>query len=112
MKSPFLLPFFFLILIKPKEPTAGIRQLSLSEWRLWQDHPLPTHQVDHSDRCHHFISVMQMIEEMRQEEVALSLLLPLLSSSASVSIPLSLPLSPLSLSFFGDRVLLPSFFYS
>ncbi|XP_026635003.1 Fanconi anemia group M protein isoform X2 [Microtus ochrogaster] len=52
----------------PKEPTAGIRQLSLSEWRLWQDHPLPTHQVDHSDRCHHFISVMQMIEEMRQEE--------------------------------------------
>ncbi|XP_049986758.1 Fanconi anemia group M protein [Alexandromys fortis] len=52
----------------PKEPTAGIRQLSLSEWRLWQDHPLPTHQVDHSDRCHHFISVMQMTEEMRQEE--------------------------------------------
>ncbi|CAO2586437.1 Fanconi anemia group M protein homolog [Lemmus lemmus] len=52
----------------PKGPATGIHQLSLSEWRLWQDHPLPTHQVDHSDRCHHFISVMQMIEEMRQEE--------------------------------------------
>ncbi|XP_052594569.1 Fanconi anemia group M protein isoform X2 [Peromyscus californicus insignis] len=51
-----------------KEPTTGIRQLSLSEWSLWQDHPLPTHQVDHSDRCHHFISIMEMIEEMRREE--------------------------------------------
>ncbi|XP_059135457.1 Fanconi anemia group M protein [Peromyscus eremicus] len=51
-----------------KEPTTGIRQLSLSEWSLWQDHPLPTHQVDHSDRCHHFISIMEMIEEMRHEE--------------------------------------------
>ncbi|XP_008071629.1 Fanconi anemia group M protein, partial [Carlito syrichta] len=51
-----------------QEPTIGIHQLSLSEWRVWQDHPLPTHQIDHSDRCHHFISLMQMIEEMRHEE--------------------------------------------
>ncbi|XP_070287689.1 Fanconi anemia group M protein isoform X2 [Myotis yumanensis] len=51
-----------------QEPTIGIRQLSLSEWRLWQDHPFPTYQVDHSDRCHHFISIMQMIEGMRHEE--------------------------------------------
>ncbi|XP_077617403.1 Fanconi anemia group M protein [Crocuta crocuta] len=51
-----------------QEPTIGIRQLSLSEWRVWQDHPLPTYQVDHSDRCHHFISIMQMIEGMRHEE--------------------------------------------
>ncbi|XP_045144045.1 Fanconi anemia group M protein [Echinops telfairi] len=51
-----------------QEPAIGIRQLSLSEWRVWQDHPLPTHQVDHSDRCHHFISIMQMIEGMRHEE--------------------------------------------
>uniref|UniRef100_F7B274 RNA helicase n=1 Tax=Equus caballus TaxID=9796 RepID=F7B274_HORSE len=51
-----------------QETTAGIRQLSLSEWRLWQDHPLPTHRVGHSDRCHHFISIMQMIEGMRHEE--------------------------------------------
>ncbi|XP_036062429.1 Fanconi anemia group M protein homolog [Onychomys torridus] len=51
-----------------KEPTPGIHQLSLSEWSLWQDHPLPTHHVDHSDRCHHFISIMQMIEGMRHEE--------------------------------------------
>ncbi|XP_055274295.1 Fanconi anemia group M protein isoform X6 [Moschus berezovskii] len=51
-----------------EEPTIGIHQLSLSEWRLWQDHPLPTYQVDHSDRCHHFINIMQMIEGMRHEE--------------------------------------------
>ncbi|XP_052515899.1 Fanconi anemia group M protein [Budorcas taxicolor] len=51
-----------------EEPTVGIHQLSLSEWRLWQDHPLPTYQVDHSDRCHHFINIMQMIEGMRHEE--------------------------------------------
>ncbi|XP_027272307.1 Fanconi anemia group M protein isoform X2 [Cricetulus griseus] len=51
-----------------KEPTTGIRQLSLSEWSVWQDHPLPTHQVDHSDRCRHFIGVIQMIEGMRHEE--------------------------------------------
>ncbi|XP_007984786.2 Fanconi anemia group M protein isoform X2 [Chlorocebus sabaeus] len=54
---------------KPTQELAtGIRQLSLSEWRLWQDHPLPTHQVDHSDRCRHFIGLMQMIEGMRHEE--------------------------------------------
>ncbi|XP_075388221.1 Fanconi anemia group M protein [Tenrec ecaudatus] len=51
-----------------QEPAIGTRQLSLSEWRVWQDHPLPTHQVDHSSRCHHFISIMQMIEGMRHEE--------------------------------------------
>ncbi|XP_058285381.1 Fanconi anemia group M protein [Hylobates moloch] len=53
---------------RTQESTTGIHQLSLSEWRLWQDHPLPTHQVDHSDRCHHFIGLMQMIEGMRHEE--------------------------------------------
>uniref|UniRef100_G3SN12 RNA helicase n=1 Tax=Loxodonta africana TaxID=9785 RepID=G3SN12_LOXAF len=51
-----------------QEPAIGIHQLSLSEWRVWQDHPLPIHLVDHSDRCHHFISIMQMIEGMRHEE--------------------------------------------
>ncbi|XP_052041728.1 Fanconi anemia group M protein isoform X2 [Apodemus sylvaticus] len=51
-----------------QEPTTGIHQLSLSEWSVWQDHPLPTYQVDHSYRCRHFISIMQMIEEMRHEE--------------------------------------------
>lgn len=56
-------------LMKTQEPATGIRQLSLSEWRVWQDHPFPTFQVDHSDRCYHFISIMQMIEGMRHEEV-------------------------------------------
>ncbi|KAL6059513.1 hypothetical protein STEG23_011186, partial [Scotinomys teguina] len=51
-----------------KKPTTGIHQLSLSEWSLWQDHQLPTHQVEHSDRCHHFINIMQMIEEMKHEK--------------------------------------------
>ncbi|XP_066197441.1 Fanconi anemia group M protein [Saccopteryx leptura] len=51
-----------------QEPTIGIHQLSLSEWRLWQDRPFPTHHINHSDRCHHFISIMQLIEQMRHEE--------------------------------------------
>ncbi|XP_042638155.1 Fanconi anemia group M protein [Orycteropus afer afer] len=51
-----------------REPAIGTHQLSLSEWRVWQDHSLPTHQVDHSDRCYHFISIMQMIEGIRHEE--------------------------------------------
>ncbi|XP_021512904.2 Fanconi anemia group M protein [Meriones unguiculatus] len=51
-----------------QEAATGIHQLSLSEWSLWQDHPLSTYQVDHSDRCRHFISIMQMIEGMKHEE--------------------------------------------
>ncbi|XP_047719755.1 Fanconi anemia group M protein isoform X4 [Prionailurus viverrinus] len=51
-----------------QDPAIGIHQLSLSDWRVWQDHPFPTYQVDHSDRSHHFISIMQMIEGMRHEE--------------------------------------------
>nr|XP_028572980.1 Fanconi anemia group M protein-like [Podarcis muralis] len=46
-----------------------VHVLSLTEWRLWQNRPFPTHLVDHSDRCHHFISMMEMIEQMRHEEV-------------------------------------------
>ncbi|XP_043371877.1 Fanconi anemia group M protein isoform X3 [Dermochelys coriacea] len=46
----------------------GAHELSLSEWRLWQNRPFPTYLVDHSDRCYHFISVMEMIELMRHEE--------------------------------------------
>ncbi|XP_049624293.1 Fanconi anemia group M protein isoform X2 [Suncus etruscus] len=51
-----------------QEPASDVHQLSLSEWRVWQDRPFPTYQVDHSERCHHFISIMQMIERMRQEQ--------------------------------------------
>lgn len=45
------------------------RELSLSEWRIWQNRPFPTSMVDHSDRCYHFISVMEMIELIRHEQV-------------------------------------------
>ncbi|XP_061318424.1 Fanconi anemia group M protein isoform X2 [Pezoporus flaviventris] len=51
---------------KPKEEAT--RELSLSEWRIWQSRPFPTCVVDHSDRCYHFISVMEMIELMRHEQ--------------------------------------------
>ncbi|XP_042533879.1 Fanconi anemia group M protein isoform X1 [Dipodomys spectabilis] len=54
--------------ISTQTPTTGVHQLSLSEWRVWQDHLLPTYQVDHSDRCQHYVSIMQMIEGMRHEE--------------------------------------------
>nr|XP_027314080.2 Fanconi anemia group M protein isoform X2 [Anas platyrhynchos] len=51
---------------KPEE--EGTHKLSLSEWRIWQNRPFPTSMVDHSDRCYHFISVMEMIELMRHEQ--------------------------------------------
>ncbi|XP_010710473.1 Fanconi anemia group M protein isoform X1 [Meleagris gallopavo] len=51
---------------KPEE--EAVHKLSLSEWSIWQNRPFPTSMVDHSDRCHHFISVMEMIEVMRQEQ--------------------------------------------
>ncbi|XP_070787812.1 Fanconi anemia group M protein [Pituophis catenifer annectens] len=48
--------------------TKEVHELSLSEWTVWQNRPFPTYLVDHSDRCFHFISVMDMIEQMRHEE--------------------------------------------
>ncbi|XP_044023685.1 Fanconi anemia group M protein [Siniperca chuatsi] len=43
------------------------RELSLWEWRHWQHKALPTHAVDNSLRCHHFIKVMELIDGMREE---------------------------------------------
>ncbi|XP_056151369.1 Fanconi anemia group M protein [Lampris incognitus] len=44
------------------------RTLSLWEWRHWQNRALPTHFVDHSLRCYHFIKVMELIDGMREED--------------------------------------------
>ncbi|XP_009944811.1 PREDICTED: Fanconi anemia group M protein-like, partial [Leptosomus discolor] len=52
----------------PKHEEKATRELSLSEWSLWQNRPFPTSVVGHSDRCYHFISVMEMIELMRHEQ--------------------------------------------
>ncbi|XP_041121529.1 Fanconi anemia group M protein isoform X2 [Polyodon spathula] len=46
----------------------GVRELSLSEWRLWQNRLFPTELVDHSERCKHFSGIMETVERMRQEE--------------------------------------------
>ncbi|XP_055086895.1 Fanconi anemia group M protein [Periophthalmus magnuspinnatus] len=43
------------------------RELSLSEWRHWQNKSLPTHAVDHSLRCQHFIKIMELIDQMKYE---------------------------------------------
>ncbi|XP_026194873.1 Fanconi anemia group M protein isoform X2 [Anabas testudineus] len=43
------------------------RELSLWEWRHWQHKALPTHAVDHSLRCQHFIKVMELVDNMREE---------------------------------------------
>ncbi|NXL33035.1 FANCM protein, partial [Glaucidium brasilianum] len=51
-----------------KREEEATHELSLSEWRIWQNRPFPTAMVDHSDRCYHFISVMEMIELMRDEQ--------------------------------------------
>ncbi|KAJ6654036.1 hypothetical protein lerEdw1_007545 [Lerista edwardsae] len=53
---------------KTELQTNEVYELSLTEWRLWQNRPFPTHLVGHSDRCCNFISIMEMIEQMRQEE--------------------------------------------
>ncbi|XP_069494851.1 Fanconi anemia group M protein isoform X2 [Ambystoma mexicanum] len=45
-----------------------VRELSLSEWGPWQNRPLPTHLINHSDRCNHFIGLMEMMDLMRHEE--------------------------------------------
>ncbi|NWR05311.1 FANCM protein, partial [Paradoxornis webbianus] len=51
------------------EPQEGAaRELSLSEWSIWQNQPLPTSRVDHSDRCRLFIGAMEMMELMRHQQ--------------------------------------------
>ncbi|NXO18813.1 FANCM protein, partial [Oriolus oriolus] len=52
----------------PKPEEGAARELSLSEWSLWQNQPLPTSLVDHSDRCHLFIGAMEMMELMRHQQ--------------------------------------------
>ncbi|KAK5857518.1 hypothetical protein PBY51_010758 [Eleginops maclovinus] len=61
----------------PSDPTPqeevfksgpATRELSLWEWRHWQHRVLPTHVVDHSLRCNHFIKVMELIDSMREED--------------------------------------------
>ncbi|KAM7164609.1 Fanconi anemia group M protein [Macrochelys suwanniensis] len=72
VKEPILSQSHFETLENMEEIAAcrveGAHELSLSEWRLWQNRPFPTYLVDHSDRCYHFISVMEMIELMSHEE--------------------------------------------
>lgn len=50
-----------------RNPGPPPRELSLSEWRHWQHRALPTHAVDHSLRCQHFIKVMELVDGMREE---------------------------------------------
>ncbi|XP_078090285.1 Fanconi anemia group M protein [Mustelus asterias] len=70
--TPKLVPLSFeSVKDEPKaveHESGAIHELSLSEWSLWQNRPFPTHFVDHSDRCRHFINIMDMIDLMRQEE--------------------------------------------
>ncbi|KAG9336421.1 hypothetical protein JZ751_002768, partial [Albula glossodonta] len=51
-----------------QESEVPCRKLSLSEWSYWQNRPFPTHQVGHSDRCQHFIQIMDLIDSLRLEE--------------------------------------------
>ncbi|NXT76982.1 FANCM protein, partial [Zapornia atra] len=51
-----------------KHEEEATRELSLSEWRVWQSCPFPTCEVGHSDRCHLFISLMETIERLRHEQ--------------------------------------------
>ncbi|XP_017680923.1 PREDICTED: Fanconi anemia group M protein [Lepidothrix coronata] len=51
----------------PQQEGAA-QELSLCEWSLWQSRPFPTALVGHSEPCHRFISAMEMMEHMRQEQ--------------------------------------------
>ncbi|XP_009892224.1 PREDICTED: Fanconi anemia group M protein [Charadrius vociferus] len=70
VKEPILpqIQFETLENLEEKREEEATHELSLSEWRIWQNRPFPTSMVDHSDRCYHFISVMEMIELMRHEQ--------------------------------------------
>ncbi|XP_043088416.1 Fanconi anemia group M protein isoform X2 [Puntigrus tetrazona] len=48
--------------------SGPVRELSLWEWRHWQNRPLHSHSLGHSERCLHFTSIMELIDNMRQEE--------------------------------------------
>ncbi|NWV52400.1 FANCM protein, partial [Daphoenositta chrysoptera] len=52
----------------PKPGEGSARMLSLSDWSVWQNQPLPVSLVDHSDRCHLFIGAMEMMELMRHQQ--------------------------------------------
>lgn len=45
-----------------------VRNLSLWDWRHWQNQPLYTHRVEHSLRCLSFISIMDLIDRMKLGE--------------------------------------------
>ncbi|XP_036448740.1 Fanconi anemia group M protein [Colossoma macropomum] len=47
-----------------------VRDLSLWEWRHWQNRPLPTHRVEHSSRCLHFTTIMDLLDRMKLREEA------------------------------------------
>ncbi|XP_058695831.1 Fanconi anemia group M protein isoform X2 [Poecile atricapillus] len=72
IKEPVLPPVQFETLENlqetPKPQEGAALELSLSEWRIWQNQPLPTSLVDHSDRCHLFIHAMEMMELMRHQQ--------------------------------------------
>ncbi|XP_062863163.1 Fanconi anemia group M protein isoform X2 [Trichomycterus rosablanca] len=70
---PVLRPSHFLSLTSEPQPQnvserGPVRELSLWEWRHWQNRPFPTHRVDHSDRCRHFTAVMELIDQMKLEQ--------------------------------------------
>ncbi|NWV22007.1 FANCM protein, partial [Origma solitaria] len=52
----------------PKPEEGAARELSLSEWSIWQNQPLPTALVGHSDRCLLFIAAMEMMELLRHQQ--------------------------------------------
>ncbi|NXQ22802.1 FANCM protein, partial [Peucedramus taeniatus] len=52
----------------PRAEEGAAQELSLADWSIWQNQPLPTALVDHSGRCHLFISAMEMMELMRHQQ--------------------------------------------
>ncbi|MBN3298721.1 FANCM protein, partial [Amia calva] len=63
----------FLSIADEAPPMEGVsaarsRELSLWEWRHWQNRLFPVSRVDHSSRCQHFTEIMDLIDSIRQED--------------------------------------------
>ncbi|XP_066550656.1 Fanconi anemia group M protein [Amia ocellicauda] len=63
----------FLSIADEAPPMEGVsaarsREMSLWEWRHWQNRLFPVSRVDHSSRCQHFTEIMDLIDSIRQED--------------------------------------------
>uniref|UniRef100_A0A8C9W7I0 FA complementation group M n=1 Tax=Scleropages formosus TaxID=113540 RepID=A0A8C9W7I0_SCLFO len=57
----------FLSFKSDREVGRLVRELSLGEWRCWQNRSFPTYRIEHSNRCQHFIEIMALLDSISSE---------------------------------------------